>query len=73
MITSSDLLRFAIERKASDLHISAGEPPMVRIHGDLVRIDHPPLLPEEAHQMILEVMYVAQRGDLNAHLEVDFA
>ena len=38
MITSADLLRFCIERKASDLHISAGEPPMVRISGDLVRV-----------------------------------
>lgn len=45
MITSADLLRFAIERKASDLHISAGEAPMVRINGDLLRIDHPPLRP----------------------------
>ncbi len=73
MITSADLLRFAIERKASDLHISAGEPPMVRIHGDLVRIDHPPLLPEETHRLIFEVMNDAQRRHFQEHLEVDFA
>lgn len=73
MVTSSDLLAFAIERKASDLHISAGERPMVRIHGDLVRIDHPPLLAEEAHRLIFEVMNDAQRRLFQEHLEVDFA
>jgi twitching motility protein PilT len=73
MISSTDLLRFTIERGASDLHISAGEPPMVRIHGDLVRIEHPPLLAEEAHQLIFEVMNDAQRRHLQEHLEVDFA
>jgi twitching motility protein PilT len=73
MITSTELLRFVIERKASDLHVSAGEPPMVRIHGDLVRIDHPPLLAEEAHRIIFEVMNDQQRRNFQEHLEVDFA
>lgn len=73
MITSTDLLRFCIQRKASDLHLSAGEPPMVRIHGDLVRIDHPPLAADEAHRMIFEVMSDAQRRSFQEHLEVDFA
>ncbi len=73
MITSSDLLSFAIERRASDLHISAGEPPMVRIHGDLVKLEHPPLLAEETHRLIFEVMNDAQRRHFQEHLEVDFA
>ncbi len=73
MITSADLLRFCIARKASDLHLSAGEPPMVRISGDLVRIDHPPLAAEETHKMIFEVMNDAQRRHFQEHLEVDFA
>jgi twitching motility protein PilT len=73
MITSSDLLKFAVERGASDLHLSAGEPPMVRIQGDLVRIDHPPLLADETHRLIFEVMNDAQRRHLQEHLEVDFA
>jgi twitching motility protein PilT len=73
MISSSDLLRFAIERHASDLHLSAGEPPMVRIQGDLVRIDHPPLLPDETHRLIFEVMNDSQRRHFQEHLEVDFA
>jgi twitching motility protein PilT len=73
MITSSDLLRFAIDRRASDLHLSAGEPPMVRIQGDLVRIDHPPLLPDDTHRLIFEVMNDGQRRQFQEHLEVDFA
>jgi twitching motility protein PilT len=73
VITSSDLLHFAIERRASDLHLSAGEPPMVRIHGDLVRIDHPPLSAEETHAMIFEVMSDKQRRHFQENLEVDFA
>ncbi len=73
MIGSTDLLRFAIARTASDLHISAGEPPMVRINGDLVRIDHPPLFAEEAHRLIFDVMNDAQRRHFQEHLEVDFA
>ncbi len=73
MITSSDLLGFAMERRASDLHISAGEPPMVRIHGDLVRIDQPPLLPEDTHRLIFEVMNDSQRRQFQENLEVDFA
>jgi len=73
MITSADLLRFAIERKASDLHLSAGEAPMVRINGDLVRIDHPALRPEETHRLIFDVMNDAQRRDFQENLEVDFA
>jgi twitching motility protein PilT len=73
MLTSSDLLKFAMERRASDLHLSAGEPPMVRIQGDLVRIDHPPLLAEETHRLIFEVMNDHQRRNFQEHLEVDFA
>jgi twitching motility protein PilT len=73
MITSSDLLRFAIDRRASDLHLSAGEPPMVRIQGDLVRLDHPPLLADDTHRLIFEVMNDGQRRQFQEHLEVDFA
>jgi twitching motility protein PilT len=62
-----------MERKASDLHLSAGEPPMVRIQGDLVRIDHPALLPDETHRLIFEVMNDHQRRQFQEHLEVDFA
>jgi len=73
VISCSDLLRFAASRGASDLHISAGEAPMVRVHGDLVRIDHPPLLAEDTHRLVFEVMNDAHRRHFQEHLEVDFA
>lgn len=46
---------------------------MVRLHGELVRIDFPPLLAEEAHRLILDVMNDAQRRDFQEKLELDFA
>jgi twitching motility protein PilT len=73
VITAAELLRFASERKASDLHLSAGEPPLLRINGDLLRIDLPPLLPDEAHRLVLDVMNDSQRRAFQEHLEVDFA
>ena len=50
----SDLLAFTVKNKASDLHLSAGLPPMIRVHGDIRRINLPPL----AHhsQLILGVV-----------------
>ena len=67
------LLRFAIEQNASDLHLSSGDSPMLRVSGDLVRIDVPPLSPDEAHQLIFQVMNDLQRRTFQEHQEVDFA
>ena len=69
----ASLLRFAVEQKASDLHLSAGEPPMLRVHGDLRRLDVPPLSPEEAHRLVFSVMNDAQRRTFQENLEADFA
>ena len=67
------LLRFAAEQKASDLHISAGEPPMVRISGEMQRLDMPALSDEDAHQLIFSIMNDAQRRAFQENLETDFA
>jgi twitching motility protein PilT len=73
MLQVSALLRFMAQNKASDLHLSAGEPPMVRIHGELQRIDLPALTPEEAHRLVFDTMSDAQRRVFQEKLEVDFA
>jgi twitching motility protein PilT len=73
MLQISALLRFMAQNKASDLHLSAGEPPMVRIHGELQRIDVPALTPEEAHRLVFDTMNDAQRRVFQEKLEVDFA
>jgi twitching motility protein PilT len=73
MTTIAALLRFAVQQKASDLHISAGEPPMMRVHGDMFRVDSPALSAEDAHRMIFDVMTDAQRRVFQDRLECDFA
>ncbi len=73
MTTISELLRFAVEQGASDLHLSAGERPALRIDGEIEPIDLPPLAPEEAHRLIFELMNDRQRRWFQEQLEVDFA
>ncbi len=73
MLQVSALLRFMVQNKASDLHLSAGEAPMVRINGDLQRVDLPALTAEEAHRLVFDVMNDGQRRVFQEKLEVDFA
>ena len=73
MIDIPSLLRFAVAQKASDLHLSSGEAPMLRIHGEMVRVDTPALTKEDAHRLIFDVMNDAQRRVFQERLECDFA
>ncbi len=72
-LTMSQLLRFAVEQGASDLHISAGERPSVRIDGEIEPIDLPRLTPEESHRLVFDIMNDNQRRLFQERLEVDFA
>ncbi|MBL0220916.1 MAG: type IV pilus twitching motility protein PilT [Myxococcales bacterium] len=67
------LLDFAVSQQASDLHLSAGEPPMLRVHGEMFRVDMPALSAEETHRLIFDVMNDAQRRTFQDKLEADFA
>jgi twitching motility protein PilT len=69
----TEILGLAVERGASDVHLSAGEPPMLRIHGDIHRLDHPPLTREEAHAMAFDVMKDAQRQVFQEKHDIDFS
>jgi twitching motility protein PilT len=69
----SELLIFAATNKASDLHLSAGEPPMVRIHGEMRKIEAPPLDKEEVHRMIYDILSDQQRKIYEELLEIDFS
>ena len=73
MLTIPQLLRFMVQQGASDLHLSAGEAPMMRVHGELYRVDAPALSAEEAHRLIFDTMNDAQRRTFQDKLEVDFA
>ena len=69
----SELLAFSVKNKASDLHLSAGLPPMIRVHGDVRRINLPPLEHKDVHGMIYDIMNDGQRKTYEEMLEIDFS
>ena len=69
----SELLAFSVTNKASDLHLSAGLPPMIRVHGDVRRINLPPLEHKDVHGMIYDIMNDGQRKQYEEVLECDFS
>ncbi|MFT5591077.1 MAG: twitching motility protein PilT [Bradyrhizobium sp.] len=69
----SELLAFSVKNSASDLHLSAGLPPMIRVHGDVRRINLPPLEHKDVHAMIYDIMNDGQRKAYEDKLEVDFS
>src|SRR5437667_11630014 len=60
------------EQTASDLHLSTNNPPMLRINGDLVRVDHPALKDEELKTMVYEIAPEAKIKHFEETLDVDF-
>ena len=69
----TQLLAFSVKNKASDLHLSAGLPPMIRVHGDVRRINIDPLDHKEVHAMMYDIMNDGQRKHYEEFLEVDFS
>ena len=69
----SELLAFVVKNKASDLHLSAGLPPMIRVHGDVRRINLPPMEHKDVHGMIYDIMNDGQRKFYEENLECDFS
>ncbi len=69
----AELLAFSVKNKASDLHLSAGVPPMIRVDGDIRRINLPPLDHKQVHALIYDIMSDKQRRDFEEYLEVDFS
>jgi twitching motility protein PilT len=68
-----DLLRIAMEQKASDIHISAGEVPAIRIDGEIHRLDLPPLTNDDAKRLAYSMMQEKHRTAFETQLETDFA
>lgn len=69
----TDLLAFGAKNKASDLHLSSGISPMIRVHGDMRRINLPEMSAEEVGNMVTSVMNDHQRKIYLQNLEVDFS
>src|SRR5690606_17013132 len=70
---SAELLAFSVKNKASDLHLSAGLPPMIRVDGDVRRINIPALDHKQVHALVYDIMSDKQRRDYEEFLEVDFS
>jgi len=69
----SQLLAFAVKQNASDLHLSAGLPPMIRVDGDMRRINLPAMEHKEVFDLVYDIMNDRQRKDYDEHLETDFS
>lgn len=69
----TELLAFTVKNKASDLHVSAGLPPMIRVHGDVRRINLPALAHKDVHGMVYDIMNDGQRKVYEEKLEIDFS
>jgi len=69
----TELLAFTVKNKASDLHVSAGLPPMIRVHGDVRRINLPALAHKDVHGMVYDIMNDSQRKQYEEFFETDFS
>ncbi|MCW8825926.1 MAG: ATPase, T2SS/T4P/T4SS family, partial [Gammaproteobacteria bacterium] len=69
----TELLAFSTKQGASDLHLSAELPPMIRVDGDIRRINLPPMDHSEVHGLIYDIMNDKQRKDFEEDLECDFS
>jgi twitching motility protein PilT len=69
----SELLAFVVKNKASDLHLSSGLPPMIRVHGDIRRINLPAMEHKDVHGMVYDIMNDGQRKFYEENFECDFS
>src|SRR5688572_730064 len=73
MATLPELLRTLVDLGGSDLHITTGTPPQVRVHGHLQRLDGGEMVPSETKQLAYSVLTDAQKKRFEEHLELDFS
>ena len=69
----TELLAFSVQHKASDLHLSSGVSPMIRVDGDVRRINIPALEDKDVNSLVYDIMNDNQRKDYEQNLEVDFS
>ena len=69
----SEILTFTKEQGASDLHISSGEPPIIRVNGEIQKVDMPSLSQEEVHTMLYDILNDQQLKAFESDKEIDFA
>ena len=69
----TELLAFSVKNKASDLHLSAGLPPIIRVNGDVRRINLPAMEHKDVHAMVYDIMSDSQRKQYEDTRECDFS
>lgn len=72
-VSIENLLRFAYKHNASDLHISAGMPAMIRVDGEMIRINMPAMDHKLVRRLVYDIMNDKQRSDYEKYLEIDFS
>lgn len=72
-VNLEQLLRLTVEKKGSDLHIVVGMPPCIRIDGDIIKQDYPPMKPADVENMLMPIMSEKNKMDLKETLELDLA
>lgn len=73
MANLHELLKVMMERKASDLHITTGSPPQIRVDGELIQLDHPPLTPVETKQLCYSILTDVQKHKFEEESELDLS
>jgi len=69
----TELLSFSVENNASDLHFSAGQPPLIRVDGRMRRVDVPAMEHKDVLKMLMDIMNDRQRKEFEERLETDFS
>lgn len=69
----TELLTFGVQNNASDMHLSAGMPPLIRVDGEIRRINLPALDHKAVQSLIYDIMNDKQRKEYEEHLETDFS
>lgn len=69
----TELLSFAVKHKSSDLHLSADSPPMIRVDGDVRKINIPALSHKQVQELVYDIMNDRQRKEYEQNLECDFS
>ncbi|WP_417664829.1 type IV pilus twitching motility protein PilT [Pseudidiomarina sp.] len=69
----TELLSFSVKHKSSDLHLSADSPPMIRVDGDVRKINIPALSHKEVQELVYDIMNDRQRKEYEQNLECDFS
>lgn len=69
----TELLSYAVKAKSSDLHLSAEAPPMIRVDGDIRKMNIPPLTHEQVQELLYSIMNERQRNEYQQNFECDFS